>query len=84
MKVRSMARAISPPSASISRTRWPLAGPPMLGLQLIQPMVSKWVVSSRVRAPMRAAARLASMPACPPPTTITSYVVISAQPLEDK
>src|SRR6187402_668554 len=31
-------------------------------------------VSSSVRAPMRAAASAASVPACPPPTTITSNV----------
>jgi hypothetical protein len=35
MPARSAARAIAPPSASISRTRWPLPMPPMAGLQLI-------------------------------------------------
>ena len=33
--VRSAARPISPPSASSSRTRWPLAVPPTAGLQLM-------------------------------------------------
>src|SRR5665213_2436873 len=35
-----MARAISPSSASISRTRCPLANPPMAGLQDISPIVA--------------------------------------------
>ncbi len=47
--------------------------PPMAGLQLIAPTVSMFCVSSSVRAPRRAAASAASTPACPPPTTITSY-----------
>ncbi len=70
---RSAARAMAPPSASISRTRCPLPMPPMAGLQLIGPSVSMLWVSSRVRAPMRAAASAASVPAWPPPTTMTSY-----------
>jgi hypothetical protein len=37
MPARSAARAIAPPSASISLTRWPLPMPPMAGLQLIWP-----------------------------------------------
>ena len=68
----SAARAMTPPSASISLTRWPLPMPPMAGLQLIWPSVSMDCVSSSVRAPMRAAASAASVPACPPPTMITS------------
>src|SRR5690349_9964992 len=63
---------MTPPSASISLTRWPLPMPPIAGLQLIWPSVSIDCVSSSVRAPMRAAASAASVPACPPPTTITS------------
>ena len=47
--------------------------PPMAGLQLIAPMVSMLCVSSSVRAPARAAASAASVPAWPPPITITSY-----------
>jgi hypothetical protein len=46
--------------------------PPMAGLQLIAPIVSRLWVTSSVRAPVRAAARAASVPAWPPPTTITS------------
>ena len=69
------ARAMTPPSASISLTRWPLPMPPIAGLQLIWPSVSMDCVSSSVRAPMRAAASAASVPACPPPTMITSKVL---------
>src|SRR5687768_7371257 len=61
-----------PPSASISRTIWPFACPPMAGLHDIQPIVSIDMVSSSVRRPMRAHAHAASHPAWPPPTTITS------------
>ena len=39
------------------------------------PIVSTRWVSSRVREPQRAAAAAASVPACPPPTTITSNFV---------
>src|SRR5690606_25207880 len=46
--------------------------PPMDGLQLICPSVSMLCVSSKVAQPMRAAASAASVPACPPPTTMTS------------
>src|SRR5580692_2976024 len=63
-----------PPRASISRTRCPLPMPPIAGLQLICPSVSMLWVSSSVRAPRRAAARAASVPAWPPPMTITSKV----------
>src|SRR5580698_7130632 len=72
MPARSAARAMAPPRASISFTRWPLPMPPMAGLQLIWPRVSMLWVSRSVRAPMRAAASAASVPAWPPPTTITS------------
>ncbi len=44
----------------------------MAGLQDISPMVSVRWVSSRVRAPKRAAAAAASQPAWPPPMTMTS------------
>src|SRR5690606_8174893 len=46
--------------------------PPMAGLQDICPRVSMLWVNSRVFAPMRAAAAAASVPAWPPPTTMTS------------
>lgn len=62
-----------PPSASTSRTRVPLASPPMLGLQLISPMLAEGDgVTKTVVAPRRTAAAAASHPACPPPTTTTS------------
>src|SRR5476651_1158715 len=73
MPARSMTRPITPSSASISRTRWPLPSPPIAGLQDISPIVSSRWVSSSVRAPSRADAAAASQPAWPPPTTITSY-----------
>jgi hypothetical protein len=63
---------MAPPSASISRTRWLLPIPPIAGLQLIAPSVSTFWVSSSVRAPARAAASAASVPAWPPPMTSTS------------
>ncbi len=72
MPERSVTRAISPPSASISRTRWPFASPPMAGLQDIWPIVSRFIVQRHVRIPILAAARAASQPAWPAPITITS------------
>src|SRR3989338_6667838 len=83
MPVRSVTFAISPPSASISRTIWPLATPPMAGLQDICATESMFIVSTRVLAPMRAAARAASQPACPAPTTITSYFLSLITILKD-
>ena len=64
---------ISPPNASISRTTTPLAGPPTEGLHGIKATISKLIVKSNVLTPIRAAAKAASEPACPAPTTITSY-----------
>ena len=72
MPASSVASAMAPPSASISLTRWPLPMPPIDGLQLICPSVSRLCVKSSVRQPMRAAASAASVPAWPPPTTIRS------------
>ena len=72
MPAASASRPITPSSASISRTRWPLPRPPMAGLQDISPRVSILWVSSRVRAPVRADAAAASHPAWPPPITMTS------------
>ncbi len=46
--------------------------PPMAGLQLICPKVSMLWVSNSVHSPMRAAASAASVPAWPPPMTITA------------
>jgi hypothetical protein len=61
--VASMSRPISPPKASISRTRLPLESPPMAGLQDIIPMRSGFWVIIRVLKPSRAKAKAASMPA---------------------
>ena len=73
MPVASIARPISPPNASTSRTICPLASPPTAGLHDICP--TRWgsSVTSATRAPIPAAAHAASAPACPPPITITSY-----------
>src|SRR5688572_22087759 len=65
---------MAPPSASISLTRWPLPIPPIDGLQDIWPSVSMLCVSNSVLQPMRAEASAASVPACPPPITMTSNV----------
>src|SRR3954470_7805317 len=79
MPAASAILPIKPSSASISRTRWPLPKPPIAGLQDISPMVSRRCVSSRVRAPSRAAAAAASQPACPPPITMTSKEVMTVR-----
>ena len=63
MQAASAARAISPPSASISRTRCPLAVPPIAGLHGILPTASKLIEKHAVFAPKRAAASAASIPA---------------------
>ena len=68
----TVARAMMPPRASTSRTTVPLAMPPIAGLQDICPMDSSAVVITATRAPTRAAATAASVPACPAPTTMTS------------
>ena len=47
--------------------------PPTAGLHDICAIRSKFMVIIAVRSPMRAQARAASQPACPAPTTITSY-----------
>src|SRR3954462_5308636 len=61
-----------PPSASTSRTTVPFATPPIAGLHDICPMVSSALVTIATRAPARAAATAASVPAWPAPTTMTS------------
>src|SRR6185437_10372854 len=73
MPVAAVTTTMTPPRASTSRTRWPLAMPPMAGLQDIWAMSSSLRVKSAVRSPMRAAAMAASTPAWPPPTTTISY-----------
>jgi hypothetical protein len=64
--------AISPPSASISLTTIPFAGPPMEGLQGKEATRLRLPVINTVRLPIRAIASAASIPACPPPTIIPS------------
>src|SRR6266536_1666762 len=73
MPTESATSPIRPPRASISRTRWPLAIPPIAGLQLICAIRSRFMVTMAVRRPMRAQARAASQPAWPAPMTTTSY-----------
>ena len=67
--VRSVIRAVRPPSASISRTICPLATPPTAGLHDMLASLVMSIVRSSVREPMRAAAEAASQPAWPPPMT---------------
>lgn len=67
-----MIRPATPSSASISRSIVPFPMPPKDGLQEQTPKLSSLGVMSAVRAPERAAAAQASVPACPPPTTTTS------------
>ena len=71
-----MAFAIKPSRASISLTKCPLPSPPIAGLQDISPIVFIFIVIKAVLAPILEAAAAASIPACPPPTTITSYLFI--------
>src|SRR5271155_4326032 len=78
MPALSAARAITPSSASISRTRCPLPRPPIAGLQDISPIVPMRRVTSAVEAPERAAAVAASQPAWPPPMTMTSNRIENA------
>src|SRR5439155_25574431 len=58
--------------ASISRTRWPLARPPIAGLQDMRATARRSSVTMAVAHPMRAEASAASQPACPAPMTTTS------------
>ena len=78
MPTASATSPMMPPRASTSRTRWPLAMPPMAGLQDICAMRSRFSVKRAVRRPMRAEAIAASQPACPAPTTTTSYCSVKA------
>ena len=50
-KLLAKAFAISPPRASTSRTIWPLASPPIAGLQDIRATASMDIVTSRVFIP---------------------------------
>ena len=69
----SATRPIRPPRASSSRTRCPLARPPMAGLHDSRPTWARWKVTAATRQPMRAAAAAASQPAWPVPITTMSY-----------
>src|SRR5664279_3747961 len=73
MPTASAISPMTPPRASISRTRWPLAMPPTAGLQLICATRSRFMVTMAVRRPTLAQARAASQPAWPAPMTTTSY-----------
>ncbi len=73
MPTASVTSPMMPPSASTSRTRWPLAMPPTAGLHDICAIKSRLSVNRAVFSPRRAAAMAASHPACPAPTTTTSY-----------
>ena len=53
-------------------TTIPFAGPPTLGLHGMEPIIDRCSVYSTVSFPIRAVASAASIPACPPPTTMTS------------
>ena len=81
MPTSSVTRPMMPPRASISRTRCPLAIPPMAGLQDICAIRSMFIVTIAVRKPIRAQALAASQPACPAPTTIASYLELVATSL---
>jgi len=80
----SAALAIWPPKASISFTNCPLPTPPIAGLQLIKPMLSALRVKISVFNPSRAQAKAASIPACPAPITIISYLILSGTVLNSK
>ena len=54
MHERSAALAISPPSASSSRTRCPFPVPPIAGLQGMLPTASRLIVKTTVRSPILA------------------------------
>src|SRR5215203_2444302 len=75
MPVASIARPINPPSASISRTRCPLAVPPTAGLHGMCATPFRDSVHNPTWQPRRAAAYAASTPACPAPMTITSNFI---------
>src|SRR5258706_14482682 len=72
MQVTSIGRPITPPSASISRTRCPFVVPPSAGLQGMCATVACDSVQRPTLTPRRAAACAASTPAWPAPITTTS------------
>src|SRR3569833_1963867 len=77
MPTASVTSPMIPPSASTSRTRCPLAIPPTAGLHDICAIKSTLSVNNAVLSPMREQATAASQPACPAPTTATSYVSVN-------
>ena len=72
INVWSIFTPISPPKASISLTRCPLAVPPILGLHGIIATESNVNVQTKVLHPILAAANPASQPAWPAPITTIS------------
>ena len=70
----SAKRPIIPPKTSTSFTIWPLAKPPTAGLHDVLPTDFLSIETKRVFMPLLWAIREASIPACPPPTTIRSYL----------
>src|SRR5690348_1179400 len=77
MPTASVTSPITPPRASTSRTRCPFAIPPTAGLQDIWAIRSTLSVKRAVFRPIRAQAIEASQPACPAPTTTTSYCSVN-------
>src|SRR5262245_7089723 len=73
MPHRSARRPMAPPSASISRTRWPLPRPPIAGLHDMRAIASRESVTIAVFKPIRADASAASQPAGPAPMTTASW-----------
>src|SRR5581483_3494969 len=73
----SVTSPMIPPKASTSRTKCPLAIPPTAGLHDICAIRSTFSVKRAVFNPMRAADMAASQPACPAPTTTTSYCSVN-------
>ena len=69
---------IAPRAAEIDKSNqfprdlWPKIG--ALGLHGISAIAFRFIVSRSVGCPRRAEAHAASQPACPAPTTMTSYV----------
>ena len=62
-----------PPKISISLTIWPFDNPPIAGLQDILPIARLFMVIKAVLQPSFKDINEASIPACPPPHTTTSY-----------
>ena len=68
----SVITPLYPPKASISLTICPFATPPIAGLQDNCAILLRFCVIKRTLEPRVEATYVASQPACPAPTTITS------------